>query len=68
MDHEGYSAYPSEAEVLLTDGCDMFVLSVDKDVKIQNNTDGLMAKYSGKNMTIVHMFHTGSYKEKQVTE
>ena len=26
MDNEAYSAYPNEAEVLLTDGCDMYVL------------------------------------------
>ena len=40
MDNEAYSSYPSEAEVLLTDGCDMFVLSVDREVMIHNNTKG----------------------------
>ena len=40
MDNEAYSSYPSEAEVLLTDGCDIFVLKVDTEVIIQNNTEG----------------------------
>ena len=32
MNNEAYSAYPSEEEILLCDGCDMFALSVDSNV------------------------------------
>ena len=34
MNNEAYSAYPSEAEVLLADGCFVDVLALDYEVKI----------------------------------
>ena len=36
MNNEAYSAYPSEEEILLCDGCDMFALAVDTNVEINN--------------------------------
>lgn len=36
MNSEAYSAYPSESEVLLCEGCEVFVLAVDRDVKVDN--------------------------------
>ena len=36
MNNEAYTAYPSEAEVLLTEGCSIYVLAVDFGVKIEN--------------------------------
>ena len=68
MDNEAYSSYPSEAEVLLTDGCDMFVLGVDHDVKITNNTSGQMAQLNGKLITVIHLFHFGLFNENKFTE
>ena len=63
MNNEAYSSYPSEAEVLLSDGCDMFVLAVDSNVKIKNNSESPIAHYNEKRLTVVHLFHTGSFKE-----
>ena len=54
--NEAYTAYPSEAEVLLTEGCEINVLAVDYNVKI-SNTLGQIGFYNGKEMTVVHLFH-----------
>ena len=63
MNNEAYSSYPSEAEVLLCDGCDVFVLAVDKNVQINNALCNQMSQFNGKSITVVHLFHTGSYEE-----
>ena len=47
MNNEAYTAYPSEAEVLLCEGCSIHVLGVDLKLKIDNN-QGQIAKYNGK--------------------
>lgn len=57
MNNEAYTAYPSESEVLLSEGCKMFVLAVDRGVKINNSTDGVISTYNGKEVTIIHMLH-----------
>ena len=57
MNNEAYTAYPAEDEVLLSDGCPMFVLSVDKGFKITNTGDGEMSEFDGKVITIVHLYH-----------
>ena len=62
MNNEAYSAYPSEEEVLLCDGCDMFALSVDKNVEL-NNLKGELARFNKRILTIVHLFHTGTFYE-----
>ena len=36
MNNEAYTAYPSEAEVLLCEGCPIHVLGIDFKVKIDN--------------------------------
>ena len=56
MNNEAYTAYPSEAEVLLCEGCEIWVLGVDKSVKISNN-EGQIAPFNGQQMTVVHLFH-----------
>lgn len=48
MDKEIYSAYPSEAEILLCDGCNIFVMAVDRGIKIENTTNEKMAAFNGK--------------------
>ena len=37
MNNEAYSSYPSEEEILLCEGCSLYVLAVDTNVKIDNN-------------------------------
>ena len=56
MTSEACSAYPHEAELLLMDGCQVYILSVQKNVIVKNNS-GDFSKYNGKKLTIVHMFH-----------
>ena len=56
MNHEAYTAYPSEAEVLLCEGCHIWVLGVDYGVKIEND-QGQIGKFNGQEMTVVHLFH-----------
>ena len=56
MNNEAYTAYPSEAEVLLTEGCPINVLAVDYGVKISNAL-GQIGFYNGRQMTVVHLFH-----------
>ncbi len=36
MNNEAYTAYPSEREILLRDGCPVFVLALEKDIVINN--------------------------------
>ena len=62
MNNEAYSAYPSEEEILLCDGCDMFALSVDSNIQL-NNMTGLLSLFNNKILTVVHLFHTGSFEE-----
>ena len=57
MNNEAYSAYPSEAEVLLCEGCPVYVLAVDRGIMIENQTGGDMASFTGRAITIVHLFH-----------
>merc|ERR1719240_812926 len=56
MNNEAYTAYPEEGEFLLIEGCGVYVLAVDSDVKIENNFAG-MQYYNAKTITIIHLFH-----------
>ena len=58
MNNEAYSAYPQEAEVLLCEGCDVYVLGVDNGIVIKNETNGDMARFTGNSITVVHLFHS----------
>ena len=58
MNNEAYTAYPSESEVLLAEGCGIIVLGVDYNVKIDNNK-GKIGVFNGKKMTVVHLLHRG---------
>ena len=57
MNNEAYTAYPSEAEVLLSEGCKMYVLSVDKGIRINATSEGEMAYFKNKVVTVIHLFH-----------
>ena len=63
MNNEAYSCYPSEADVLLSDGCDIVVLAVDSNVNIQNKLANSIEYFNKKHLAIVHLFHKGSFKE-----
>ena len=47
MNNQALTAYPSEGEVLMMEGCLMYVLAVDKGVKIDNKTNGQIAAFNG---------------------
>ena len=57
MTNEAYSAYPAEQTVLLSEGCGMYVLAVEKDFKMVNGA-GSLAKYNGSTIQIIHLYHT----------
>ena len=46
LNSEAYSSYPREKEVLLCDGCDMFILAVDSGIKIKNSSGGQMRQFN----------------------
>ena len=56
MNHEAYTAYPSEGEMLLMEGCAVYVLAVEDGVRIHNKSE-TMKDYDGKSVTVVHLFH-----------
>ena len=56
MNNEAYTAYPEEGEFLLMEGCHVYVLAVDSDVKIENSFAG-MEYYNAKTITVIHLFH-----------
>lgn len=57
MNNEAYSAYPSEGELLLMEGCPVWILAVESDIKIENTSKNF-EKYNGKVITVIHMYHT----------
>ena len=56
MNNSAYTAYPKEGEILLCEGCKVFVLSVDTEVLIEN-AQGAMAQFNGNKIIVVHLFH-----------
>ena len=56
MNNEVFTAYPSESEVFLTEGCDIYVLAVEDGVKI-SDCEGQIGVFNGQEMTVVHLFH-----------
>lgn len=56
LNNEAYTAYPAEGEVLLTDGCVMRVLGIQKDVLIDNPYP-TFSKFNGKKLTIIYMLN-----------
>ena len=56
MNNEAYSAYPSEGEFLLSEGCGVNILAVERNFTIKNFHPSL-DKYDGKVLTIVHLYH-----------
>lgn len=56
MNNEAYTSYPSEREVLLREGCKVYVLSVETNVTIENEFTSY-EPYNGRKVSIVHLFH-----------
>lgn len=57
MNNEAYTAYPSEAEVLLCDGTLMIIMAVDRAVRIDNTAGGMMALFNDQPFTVIHLYH-----------
>ena len=58
MNNEAYTAYPCEREILVTEGKQVYILSVDRGVVIQN-PNASFAKYNGKTLNVVYLFMLG---------
>ena len=54
MNNEAYTSYPVEREMLLTEGCGVYVLLVE-EVVIENE-HAAWADFNGKTITIVHLY------------
>ena len=54
LDNQQYTAYPVEREILLSEGCQVRVLGVERDYVIKNEN---MPLYNGKQVTIIHLFN-----------
>lgn len=55
MNHEAYTSYPSEEELLMREGTKIYVLGVESDVEI-NNPHPSFAPFNGLKLTIIHLF------------
>lgn len=61
LNNPAFSAFPEEDEFLLSEGCGVYVLKIQKNVKIKNDY-GIYEhelKINGKKMMIIHMYHHG---------
>lgn len=56
MNNEAYTSYPVEDEYLLMEGCNVYILSIEKNVQIDNDSSD-MTKFNKRSMTVIHMFH-----------
>ena len=56
LNNEAIHAYPSECEVLLKESCDVIVLTVDRDVRINNPNPGY-GPFNGNFITIIHLLN-----------
>ena len=57
MNNEGYTAYPREKEMLLSEGCGVWVLNVERDVVVENMRESF-EDFVGKAITIIHLIVT----------
>ena len=55
LNNEAFTAYPGEGELLLCDGCPVYVLGVSQVVVGNGHAD--FAKYTGKALTVIYMAH-----------
>ena len=57
MNNEAYTAYPSEGEVLLVEGCSVHVLAFQENFELKNHTSCGMEKYNGRKINIIYLYH-----------
>ena len=55
MNNSAYTAYPSEREILLTEGADVYILSVERGV-VFSNPHASFTPFNGKSLTIIYLF------------
>ena len=56
LNNKAYTAYPHEGEIVLYEGAEVYILSVEKDIEISNTHEGF-ERLNGSKITIIHMFH-----------
>ena len=55
MNNEAYTSYPSEQEYLLQEGCEVYVLAVEREVQICNEFSSFR-QFDGQTITIIHIY------------
>lgn len=56
MNNEAYSSYPHEKEVLLTEGCDIYVMQVERDVRLEETHESFK-EYEQRSVDLIYCFH-----------
>ena len=56
LNNSAYSAYPSEGELILSEGERVMILGIEKDVMIEN-VHKKMLKFDGQSITVVYLFN-----------
>ena len=56
LDKYAYTDNPEQQEVIMTEGVNALVLSVEVDVYIINTTPALI-QYYGRKINVIHLFH-----------
>lgn len=56
INNSAYSAYPSEGELILSEGERVMILGIEKDVMIEN-VHKQMLKFDGWSITVVYLFN-----------
>lgn len=51
-----------DGTVTLCEGCPVYILAIQKDLKIKNNSKSDMDRFDGRTMTVVHLYHAYWYK------
>lgn len=60
LNNEAYTAYPSEGEMLMREGIKIYILGVERAVKI-DNLHHSFAQFHGQTINIIHLFHFRHY-------
>lgn len=58
MNNEAFTAFPSEGELLLSEGCGVFIILIEQDILI-DNPYAAFDDFRGKKLIIIHMYHHG---------
>ena len=56
MNNEAYTSFPNEREVLLPEGCSVYVLGIEKDKVIENPNKGY-TKFNGRKITVIYLLN-----------